>query len=98
MYVIRDIFQLKFGQFREAKALLEEAKNRRLLPEGHNMRALSDFTGGSYRLILEEGFDTLAAYEQSLTDGMKQPEWQDWYKAFKPLVAHSYREILKTVL
>lgn len=98
MYIIRDIFQLKFGHFREAKALLEKAKAQGLLPDGHDIRALSDFTGGSYRLILEEGFETLAAYEQGLTEGMSQSGWQDWYAAFKPHVAHSYREILKTIM
>jgi hypothetical protein len=40
MYIICDIFQLKFGHYRLT-------------------RVLTDFTGDSYRLIFEEGYNTL---------------------------------------
>ena len=98
MYIVRDIFHLKFGHFKDAKALLDEAKNKNMLPQGKSLRALSDFTGGSYRLIMEAGFETLAEYEQSMSGGMNQQEWQQWYEKFKPLVESSYREILKQVI
>jgi len=32
MYIVRDIFQLKFGHFRPAKALLEEALKKDMMP------------------------------------------------------------------
>ena len=97
-YIVRDIFQLKFGQFREAKALLQEAAEGGLLPESGSMRVLSDFTGDAYRLIFEEGFPDLATYEASLSGSMKTAAWQDWYSRFKPLVERSHREILKGVI
>jgi hypothetical protein len=98
MYIIRDIFNLKFGHFKEAKALLDEAKSKNMLPDAQNMRALSDFTGDSYRLILEEGFETLADYEKSMASGLSQAEWKEWYERFKPHVETSHREILKQVI
>lgn len=98
MYIIRDIFHLKFGHYKDAKALFDEAKNKNMLPEARNLRLLSDFTGDSYRFIMEEGYDTLAAYEQSLNNSMGQAEWKDWYERFKLHVESSYREILKQVL
>ncbi len=80
MFIIRDIFQLKFGHFKEAKALLNEAQSKNLLPApAAQTRILSDFTGDAYRLIFEEGFNTLAEYEQSLSGSMATPEWQQWY-------------------
>ena len=98
MYIIRDIFHLKFGHYRDAKALLDEAKSKNMMPDGQNMRVLSDFTGDAYRLIMEEGFDTLDAFEKSMSGSMGKPEWKDWYERFKPHVERSHREILKQVL
>jgi predicted ester cyclase len=96
-FVVRDIFQLKFGHFRDAKKLMEEANEKHMLPEAQQVRVLSDFTGDSYRLIFEEGYESLTDYETSLTSSMHTDEWQHWYEKFKPHVDRSYREILKQV-
>ncbi len=98
MYIVRDIFYLHFGHYRPAKQLLDEALRAGLLPENKAARVLSDFTGDAYRLIFEEGFDTLAEYEQSLTGSMRKDEWQQWYEKFKPHVERSHRELLKRVV
>jgi hypothetical protein len=95
MYTVRDIFHLKFGQFKDAKALFDEAKTKNMFPEPENMRILSDFTGDSYRLILEGDFNSLADYEKSMNEGMGAGDWKSWYEKFKPLVTSSHREILK---
>ena len=97
MYVIRDIMYLKFGHYRDAKALLDEAEKKNLLPNAQSQRILSDFTGDAYRLILEEGFETLAEYEQHLQSSMAGYDWKQWYEQFKQHVDHSHREILKVV-
>ncbi|MGZ5245123.1 MAG: hypothetical protein ACXWDO_00425 [Bacteroidia bacterium] len=98
MYVVRDIFQLKFGHYRDAKALIDEAVEKNMMPEAKFSRVLSDFTGDAYRLIFEEGFDSLADYEKNLTGGMATEDWQKWYGRFKEHVVSSHREILKQVL
>ena len=98
MYIIRDIFHLKFGHYKDAKSLLDEAKNTNMLPQAQGMRVLTDFTGDAYRLILEEGYDTLADYEKSLTSELGQAEWKDWYEKFKQHVTSSHREILKLIM
>jgi hypothetical protein len=97
-YLVRDIFQLKFGHFRDAKKLLDEVLEKELLPENRNARILTDFTGNSYRLILENGFPSLEAYENSLSNSMRADEWQQWYEKFKSHVESSHREILKQVM
>jgi hypothetical protein len=98
MYIVRDIFQLKFGHYRDAKLLIDEMIKMDMLDKAVSNRILSDFTGDSYRLIFEVGFTTLADYESSLTGGMGKPEWQSWYIRFKEHVVSSYREILKQVV
>jgi hypothetical protein len=98
MYIVRDVFQLRFGVYKEAKALLDEAYSKGLLPDAKSARVLSDFTGDSYRLIFEEGHDSLAEYEKSLTESMGKTEWKKWYEKFKQHVQSSHREILKQVM
>lgn len=98
MYIIRDIFHLQFGRFKEAKTLLDEAYSKGLLPDAKSARVLTDFTGESYRLIFEEGYDSLSEYERSLAESMGKADWKKWYEKFKPLMASSEREILKQVL
>ena len=98
MYIVRDIFQLRFGAFKDAKALLDEAYSKGLLPDAKSARVLSDFTGDSYRLIFEEGHDSLADYEKSLTGSMGTPEWKKWYEKFKQHIESSHREILKLLM
>ncbi|MGZ3764743.1 MAG: hypothetical protein ACXVB0_13470 [Mucilaginibacter sp.] len=98
MYIVRDIFQLKFGHYKEARALLDEAGKKGFLPQAQSARILSDFTGDSYRLILEEGFNTLADYELHLQNSMGGYDWKQWYEQFKLHVERSHREILKQVI
>jgi hypothetical protein len=98
MYIVRDIFHLQFGMYKNAKALLDEAYSKGLLPDAKSARVLSDFTGGSYRLIFEEGHNSLADYEKSLQESMAKAAWSKWYEKFKPLVLDSEREILKQVM
>ena len=98
MYIVRDIFQLQFGHYREAKALLDEAYSHGLLPDVKASRILTDFTGDSYRLILEAGYDSLQEYERALADELQKPAWKKWYDRFKIHVVSSHREILKQIM
>lgn len=98
MYIVRDIFYLQYGKYKEAKALLDKAYSSGLLPDARSARVLTDFTGTAYRLIFEEGYEHLEEYEQSLQTSMKKAAWKKWYEQFKVLVRYSEREILKLVL
>ena len=98
MYIVRDIFQLKFGHYRPVKALMDEAMQKGMMPQAKSSRVLSDFTGDSYRFIFETGYDSLGDFEKELTSDMAKPDWQEWYKKFMEHVESSHREILKEVL
>jgi hypothetical protein len=96
-FVVRDIFRLKFGHFRPVKELFNEVIDKNMMEGAKYMRVLTDFTGDSYRLVLEAGFDSLLEYETALSGGMSDPEWQQWYKRFMEHVESSHREILKEI-
>lgn len=98
MYIIRDIFHLHFGKYKEARALLDEAYSKGLLPDAKQARVLTDFTGLSYRLVFEEGHSSLDDYERSLKESMSKPAWKKWYERFKPFISHSEREIMQQIL
>jgi hypothetical protein len=95
MFVIREIFHLQFGRYREARALVDEAlrKNLMLQPPGH--RLLTDFSGEGYRLIIELPYPSLADYEKALDNEIRRNGWKEWYEQFKPFVRFSEREILR---
>jgi len=98
MYIVRDIFQLKFGHFRPVKTLMEEAVKMGMMDNAKSRRMLSDFTGGAYRFIMESGFESLADFEKTITASMGKPEFGEWYKKFSEHVEGSHREILKEVM
>lgn len=97
MFIVREIFYLQFGRYKDAKVLIDEAMNGGLMPQTTGNRVLTDFTGESYRLIFESTYHTLADFERELAKDMGKVNWKEWYEKFKVLIRHSEREILKQV-
>src|SRR6188508_3240283 len=97
MYIVREIFQLQFGRYKEAKALLDKALKSGVMTPPAGSRVLTDFTGEGYRMILESPFRSLGDFETELKKEMGSPEWAEWYEQFKALIRHSEREILKQI-
>ena len=98
MYIIREIFHLKFGRYRDVKKLIDEAIEKKLLLQPPGMRILTDFTGMGYRMIIELPYPTLAAYETDLKKELGGEGWKEWYVQFQSFVESSEREILKQVI
>lgn len=98
MYIVREIFHLQFGRYREAKTLLDEGMQKHLLLQPSGSRILTDFTGEGYRLIIEVPYATLADYETDLKKELGGTGWKDWYEKFKALIRYSEREIMKQVM
>ena len=97
MYIVREIFHLQFGKYREAKALIDEGLAKKLLLQPPGSRILTDFTGEGYRLIIELPYESLAAYEIDLKRELGGEGWSEWYGQFKALIRSSEREILKVI-
>lgn len=98
MYIIREIFHLQFGRYREAKTLIDEGMQKHVLLQPSGSRILTDFTGEGYRLIIELPYATLADYEADLKKELGGTGWKEWYEKFKALMRYSEREILKQVM
>jgi len=98
MYIIREIFHLQFGKYKEARALLDEAMKKNMLLHPPGTRILTDFTGEGYRMIIELPYLTLAEYERDLKKELGGQGWNEWYERFKSHVERSQREILKQVM
>jgi hypothetical protein len=96
--VVRDVFQLKFGKAKEAKAAWKEGV---VIFKKHNFpasRVLTDLTGAYYTFILESTYSDLAAFEKSLKNELGMKEFGEWYHTkFVPLVESGRREMFTVV-
>ncbi len=98
MILVRDVFKLKVGKAKEAKALIKEATalgRKYGVPEG---RALTDLVGPYYTLVWEHSYPSLAEWEQGMSNNLGADEWQAWYQKFAPLLSEGgHREIFTIV-
>jgi hypothetical protein len=97
MIIVRDVFRLKFGKAKDAKALMQETKNLMSPDRLKKSRVLVDLVGHAYTLVLEGSYENLTDYEKEMGSVFNKSEWQTWYQKFIPLVEKSYREIFTVV-
>jgi hypothetical protein len=98
MILVREVFQLKIGKAKEAKALLQEAAifmKKLGMPQG---RALTDLTGPFYTLVWEAAYPNLAAWEASMNDPRATQEFGAWYQKFAPLLETGGRREIFTIV
>jgi hypothetical protein len=97
MIVVRNVFNLKFGKAKDAKALIAENQNLLKKYKYGPARFLTDMTGPFYRLEMEINAQNLADFEKTSQEMMKAPEFSEWYKKFTPLVESGSREIYSVI-
>jgi hypothetical protein len=97
MILIRNVFHLKFGKAKEAKALIAENQKMMKKYEYPPARFLTDITGPFYVLVMEMNVESLAEFEKTSREMMKAPEFGEWYNKFTPLVESGFREIFSVV-
>jgi hypothetical protein len=93
MILVRDVFYLKFGKAKEAKAVMNEGKDLVKNLGYTKPRAMMDLVGHSYTLVLEMEWESLSEMEKNGKNAFADKNWQNWYQKFVPLVDSSYREI-----
>ncbi len=97
MILVRDVFQLKFGKAKEAKALWKEwSAIEKKFGYGPS-RASVDLTGTFYTFVLENTFESVSAFEQALKKTLAAREFSNWYRKFTLLVESGRREIYTIV-
>ena len=92
MILVRDVFQLKFGKAKEAKALWKEGAAIEKKYGYGPSRASVDLTGPFYTFAMETTFESLSAYEKVLKETLSAKEFADWYQKFIPLIESGRRE------
>jgi hypothetical protein len=95
MILVRNVFQLKFGQAKEAVSIWTEiVELMRQAGIGSDHRLLTDLVGGSYyTLIFEVTFPSLGEW----TGALGSEKGRALYERFIPLVERGYREIFNVV-
>lgn len=94
MIIVHDTFRIRFGAAREVRALLEEG--RAAMPSDinlGNLRALWNFTGPNYTVVMELTFDSLASMEEVMKKTIADPKWQEWYRKLVPYIEEGHRTI-----
>jgi hypothetical protein len=98
MILVRDVFHLKYGKAKEAKALYKEYTE---IARKHGLpatRALTDLVGSRYyTFVWESTHESLAAWQDSQKDPRGAEELGAWYQKFAPLIDGGQREILSVV-
>ena len=97
MILVRNVFQLKFGKAREAKALIEESKALFKKYGNRPTRYLTDLTGPFYTFVLESTYTSLTELDKEQSEAMCSADFSTWYQKFTPLVESGYREIFTIV-
>jgi len=97
MILVRDIFHLKFGKAKDAKAVLKEGRALIEKLGFSKPRAMADLTGHSYTLVMETEWNSLGDMENALKTSFGNKDWQNWYQKFVPLVDSGNREIYTIV-
>ena len=97
MFVVRNIFQLRFGKAKEAVPIAKEMESLNQRLGGPPGRILVDVVGDFYTLVLEFPVNSLAELETRTGQIMGNSEWQSCYSRLVPLVESGRREILREV-
>jgi hypothetical protein len=93
MILVRDIFQLKFGKAREAKALWKEGAAGMNKAGMKVDRILTDLTGPYYTLVMETSHNSLTDFEKAMKQETGTDEFRKFYQKFVELVESGRREI-----
>jgi hypothetical protein len=100
LILVRNVFQLKFGQAREALAAWKEGLTiaERLGASRRGWRLLTDLAGPQfYTLVLEGTYASLAEFEEQAQRMMADAAWRAWYPKVAALSVGGHREIFTIV-
>ena len=97
MIVVREVFQLHYGKYREAIAIVKEMFKAGSDSGGSQPRLLTDAVGRYYTLIMESEYQDLAAFEKSMAEEMGGEGMRELNDRFVPLVMEGRREIFRVV-
>jgi hypothetical protein len=93
MIVVRHTFQAKYGQGDELVALmLEMGEEFRGETPMRNPRVLTDLSGPFFTVVSEYEVESMAVWEQAMTEAFKDQRFGEWFSRMQPLVETGRRE------
>lgn len=99
MVIVRNIFQIKFGQAKQATDLWRQAAS--ILRDAglvDDARLLTDLAGESfYTLVLETTHNSLADWERSMQGLKDNAPWREVYDKIIAVTDTGRREILSVI-
>ncbi len=97
MIVQRNVFQLEFGQAKEAIEIMRESSviAARLGLAGQQ-RLLTDLTGEMYTLVLEVTVENMAQLQEGARM-FADPEWRQGQARMNPLVRHARKDLFTVI-
>lgn len=95
MIVVRDVYQVKFGQIDQLIALFDEA--RRTWARRSDFRLLTDASGPLYTLVAETQVPSFAEWEKNFSELFANAEFVQWFARMTPLIESGRREFYNLV-
>lgn len=92
MYLVRQVFQVKFGHMDEVLATLKTISESGQQPTD-NIRILTDVTGKNFTLVFETKAESLDAYWENLQASFQEPEMAGQTNALMQYMESGHREI-----
>lgn len=90
MYIVRDVFQAKYGRGADLVALFKEGRD--LWGNDYGTRILTDASGQFFTVVTETEVDSLADWEQRIGAVFSQPGFDAWFGRMSDLVDAGRRE------
>lgn len=87
MIQVRDIYQLKFGRTDQAVSLfarMPAVAGQTSAPDSQH--ALTDISGTMYTFVSELMLPSLARWEQSSSEFLERPGFDEWFREFQQIV------------
>lgn len=90
MFVVRDVFQAKYGRGNELVTLLKEFFPK--VGQDRVYRILTDASGPFFTVVTEVEASSLDEWEQMVAKVFALPEFGEWFDRMMPLVESGRRE------
>jgi hypothetical protein len=90
MILVREVFQLKYGQGDALPQLFGEARQTFL--RDTSARLLFDLSGQFFTAVVEIEMESLAAWERRIAELFSNPEATDWFARLVTTVESGRRE------
>jgi hypothetical protein len=92
MFLVRDVFQVKFDQMDKVMAFLKAAQEADAAGDSGISRVLTDVSGDMFTLVFETKTESIDAHREAMLAAYADPERSEGMAALGQLMEHGRRE------